>query len=151
MANKILWDAVATSRGTVLTTELDNLAAAAFSAAGTEIDNATNLDQYAWVEFDYDFADNPHAGDYVTLFMLKALDGTNYQGAGDGTNGPGAHAVVAAIPINFTADHAAHVAMSGVFRLPPCKIKFVLQNNGTRALAASGSVVELFTANDEVQ
>ncbi len=151
MPSKVLWDAAAVSRGNVLSTELNNLAAAAFSAAGTEVDNSTNLDQYGWLELDYDLAANPAAGGYMTLFLLKALDGTNYEGAGDGTNGPGGHAIVAVIPIQFTADNAAHIAMSQMFRLPPCKIKFVLQNNCSAAFAASGSVVELFTANDESQ
>src|SRR4030067_587328 len=125
MPSKELWDAPATSRGNVLSTELNNLAAAAFSAAGTEVDNSINLDQYGWLELDYDLAANPAVGGYMSLFLLKALDGTNYEGVGDGTNGPGGHSLMAVIPIQFTADHAAHISMSPMFRLPPCQINFL--------------------------
>jgi hypothetical protein len=147
MANKILWEAAPASRGNVLTTELNSLANGGYSAAGTEIDNSANLDQ--WGSFEINLASlNPTTGAYLQLFIVTAPDGTNYEDNPSSTN-PGSHASVAIVSI--ATGSATKRVMTPWFRLPPTKFKVVLLNGAGVAFAASGSTVELFTNNDEVQ
>jgi hypothetical protein len=148
MANAVKWEAIWTSRSTVLTTELNSLANGAYSAAGTEIDNSSNLDQYGKVEINLASL-SPTAGACLELYMITAPDGTNYEDA-PGTNNPATHILVACIPVDTTATDAK-LCMSPVFFLQPAKTKFVLKNATGVALASSGNTVELFTSNDEIQ
>jgi hypothetical protein len=48
MANAIKWEAAPTSRGNVLSTELNSLANDARTDAGTEVDNSVNLEFDIW-------------------------------------------------------------------------------------------------------
>lgn len=148
MANLILWDAAATSRGDVLTTELNSLADGAFSAAGTEYDNSAGLHRFGMCEINLASL-NPTAGAYLQLFMIAAYDGTNYPDAPSSTN-PGLQYLCTPI-LNVTTGSATKRIMTPVFALPPAKIKFVLFQDVNVAFAASGNTVELFTADDEVQ
>lgn len=148
MPSAIKWEAGWVSRSNVLSTELNALANAARTAAGTEVDNATNLDQYGKVEINVDFVSAPSAGAYFDLHMLTAPDGTDYED-GSGSVDPGSHTLVARIPVR--ADTAAQRLMSRVFPLEPAKTKFILLNQSGQAFPATGSTVELFTTNDEVQ
>lgn len=148
MANAIKWEAAWTSRGNVLTTELNSLANGSFSSAGTEVDNSTNLDQYGKVEINLASL-SPTAGANLELYMITAPDGTNYEDA-PGSNNPATHVCTAVIPLDTTASDAK-LCMSGVFLLQPAKTKFVLKNAAGVALGASGNTVELFTCNDEMQ
>ena len=144
MANAILWQAALASRGTVLTTGLNALAAAATSAVDTEIDNSTNLDTYGWFEIGHGTkTDAAHAGDTVEIRMMRCYDGTNYE-AGLGE-------LVAVVPIDVLTADALHIYMSQRFRLPPCKVKFTLKNTGAHAMRDTENYVELFTSNLEVQ
>lgn len=148
MANQILWDAGVVDEGDVLTTELNSLAAAARTAKGTEYANSTDLRQHFWLEFTGSFGSSPTAGRMLTVFALKALDGTNYED-GDASTTPPATAVVATLPVRATT--SAQRITSRRFELPPCKIKFVLQNDADTSLAASSNVLALYSATDEVQ
>lgn len=147
MANKILWDTSWTSRGTVLTTELNSLADGAFSAVGTAVDNTSNLDQYGGLDIVLGSL-NPTAGAFLQLHLVQSYDGTTYEDAASSTN-PSYHNVVASIPV--TTGSAAKRVMSPLFRIPPGKFKFVLYNDCNVSLAASGNTVTLYTTNDEVQ
>jgi hypothetical protein len=147
MANAIKWEAAWTSRSTVLTTELNALADAAYSAIGTEIDNATNLDTYGKVVVVLASLD-PAAGAVVELYMVTAPDGTNYDDAPSATN-LATHLLVAVIPVDSAS--SAKRCMSPVFMLQPAKTKFYLRNACGVAFAATGSTVTLYTSNDEVQ
>ena len=144
MANAILWQAALASRGTVLTTGLNALAAAATSAVDTEIDNSTNLDTYGWFEVGHGTkTEAAHAGDTVEIRMARCYDGTNYE-AGLGE-------LVAVVPIDVLTADALHIYMSQRFRLPPCKVKFTLKNAGNHTMLDTTNYVELFTSNLEVQ
>jgi hypothetical protein len=147
MANKILWETTPTSRGTVLGSGLDALGNGAYSAAGTEVDNSANLDQYGMVEINLASL-TPTTGAYLQLFITQAPDGTNYEDPPSSTN-PGYQMSVGVFSV--TTGAATKRIMSPWFRLPPCKIKFVLLNGTGVALGATGNTVELFTNNDEVQ
>lgn len=148
MANAILWQAAWTSRGTVLTTELDALGNTSRTNAGTEIANQTNLDQYGKLELAVDFVSAPSAGGYVQIHMLTAPDGTNYED-GSSSVDPGLHTVVVSIPLR--ADTAAQRLTSPVFALQPAKTKFILLNQSGQSFPASGSTLTLYTDNDELQ
>ena len=144
MANIIQWAAVMASRGTVLTTELNALAAAATSAVGTEIDNSTNLDRFGWFEINHGTkTEDAHAGDTVEILMVTAPDGTNYE--------DGAGQVVAVVATDVIAADTLHQYNSLMFLLPPCKVKFKLKNAGNHAMLDTTNTVELFTSNTEVQ
>lgn len=148
MANAVKWEALVTDRGNVLSTELNALANGSRSAAGSAINNGSNLDQYGWLQLDVDFVSSPSAGAYVEVWMVKALNGTDYEDGSDSVD-PGAHTLVAIIPVRATT--AAQKLMSRTILLPPCPIKFLLTDRTGQAFPASGSTLKLYTANDEVQ
>ena len=135
-----------TDRGTVLTTELNNLANSAYSAVGTVIDNSVNLDQYGSVEVNLASL-SPAAGAYVTVFIVQAIDGVNYEDAASATN-PAFQNAVASISIPTGA--AVKRIVSPWFKLPPTKVKFLLLNGAGVTLAATGNTVKLFTSNTEL-
>lgn len=147
MANAIQWQAAWTSRSTVLTTEMNSLANAGRTAAGTEIDNSTNLDQYACFEV-YLASLTPTAGGYLQLHMVTAPGGTNYAEGSD-TVDPGNDRLVAVLPLRAATGVVRKV--TGIIPIPPAKMKFLLTNNSGAALASSGNTVTMYTTNDEVQ
>ena len=147
MANAIKWQAY-TDRGNVLTTELDALADAARSAAGSEIANQTNLDQLAVLELLVTFGTAPSAGGYVQVHMVQAPDGTNYED-GSATVDPGIHTAVVTIPVKAVT--TAQRVKSNRFQIGPGKTKFLLLNKSGQAFPLIGSTLRLYTTNDEVQ
>ena len=147
MANQILWDATWASRGDVLTTELNSLASGGYSAAGTAYDNTANLNRWGVCEVNLASL-NPTTGAYLMLFMVQSAGGTNYEDAPSSTN-PGMHMLVAVL--NVATGSATKRVTTRPFRLPAGKVKFVLLNGTNVSLAASGSTVTLYTADDEVQ
>jgi hypothetical protein len=148
MANAIKWEAAWNSRGNVLTTQLNSLADGSRTAAGAEISNQTNLDQYGKLELNVTFGSVPGTGAYVAIYQVTAPDGTNYED-GSSSVDPGMHTCIARIPVRGTT--SAQRLMSPVFQLQPAKTKYLLENQAGQAFPASGSTVELFTSNDEVQ
>lgn len=148
MANAIKWEAAPNSRGNVLSTELNALASGSRTAAGGAIDNSANLDKYGYLELNVDFVSAPSAGAYCVVYMLMSLDGTNYAD-GSGSVDPGADAMCITIPI--LASTAAQNKQVGPISLPPSKVKFILENQTGQAFPATGSTLELFTSNDEIQ
>jgi hypothetical protein len=150
MSSPIKWSAGAVSRGNILSTELNSLAGTAgtrTNASTTAIDNTTNLDKYGYVKLSVTFASAPSATAYCSLRMITALDGTNYAD-GSSTVDPGMDTEVLVIPI--LASTSAQKKEVGPFLLPPAKMKFILVNQTGQSFPASGSTLELFTANDAV-
>ena len=149
MPNAIKWEAALTDRGSLLTTELNGLTAGTYTVLGAELDNSTNLDIYGWLRLEVDFVTAPTAGDYVTIHLVRALDGTNYERTPVATTNISLHTVVAIIPID--ASNAALKHDYGPIILPPTKLKAVLINNTAQAFPATGSVLDLYTGNEELQ
>jgi hypothetical protein len=149
MPNILTWQTAGwVSRSTVLTTELNSLAssATAWSAAGTEIANQTNLDQ--WGKLEVNLASiTPSAGGFLTIYMITAPGGTNYED-GSATINPGAHTAVVTIPLRNAA--GAIRVMSRPFLMEPAKTKFIFENQAGVTLAASGNTVTLYTTNDQL-
>lgn len=148
MANAVKWEAAWVDRGSVLSTELNSLAAGTRTAASTEYANQTNLDQYGVLELAVDFVSAPAAGGSCKVWMIQALDGTNYED-GDASDQPSNNAVVAVIDIRAVTE--AQRRRSGLITLLPGKTKFLLTNDTDQAFPASGSTLKLYTTNDEVQ
>ncbi|MBI1335830.1 MAG: hypothetical protein GC164_02580 [Phycisphaera sp.] len=148
MPNSIQWQQAWVSRGDVLTTELNTLANDARTNAGAEVDNSANLDQFALIELNVTFASSPASGGYVQLYLLQAPDGSNYDD-GSSSVDPGNHKRLLEIPVRATT--SAQRLTSGLFLLPPAKVKFILLNKSGQAFPASGSTVRLYTSNNEVQ
>ena len=134
-----------TSRGTVLGTELNALDDAERSAAGTEVDNATNKDRWGKLELAVTFGANTDAGSYVEIYMVTAPDGTNYDDGSDSVD-PGAHKLVDRIPLRETT---AYRVTGRTIPLEPAKTRFLLLNASGQAFPASGSTVTLYTTNEE--
>jgi hypothetical protein len=146
MANEILWKAQ--SSAALLTTQLNSLANEAFSDAGAEYDNASNLFRFGDFEIDVTYGTNPAADGYVALHLVKALDGTNYED-GSSSLDPSNTTWVGAVNVQATTS-AQKVTLTGV-PLPPFKFKAILQNVAGQAMAASGNTVTLYPYVEEVQ
>lgn len=146
MASTIKWSAALTARGSVLSTEMNSLAASGGKTnAGSEINNSSNLDSYAWLEFyTGGFGTAPTAGTTLDVYMLRAIDDTNYE---DGSSSVTPHppAFVCSLPVNNTT--SAQRIVSRMFTIDPSKVKFLLINNTNQALPSSGNTLKLFTTN----
>lgn len=137
--------AALTSRGTVLTTELNALANNAYSALGTEIDNGTNLDRFGMCVAFLPTGTAPTVDTTLDLFLVPAADGTNYADGG-GAVKPAAAMFVGSFQLRAVATDQR--ISTPLFPLPPCKFKFSLFNNATgQALDATLNTVTLFTTN----
>jgi len=136
-----------TSRGNVLSTELNALASAGRSAAGTEVDNGVNLDMYGVLELQVTFGTAPSAGGYVEIYMVTAPDGTNYED-GSNTVDPGTHKLIDRIPVRAVT--TAQRLTGRMIPLLPEKTKFLLYNGSGQAFPASGSTLALYTTNRTV-
>ena len=134
-----------TDRSTVLTTELNSLANAGRSAAGTEINNATNLDRWGKFELAVTFGTAPSAGGYIEIYAVTAPDGTNYED-GSNTVDPGTHKLIDRIPVRAVT--TAQRLTGRQFPLEPAKTKFLLLNGSGQAFPASGSTLKLYTTNE---
>lgn len=148
MPSAIKWEAAPTSRGSVLSTELNNLADGSRTNQGTEVDNSSNLDKYGMLELNATMNTAPDTNGPLLIHLVTAPDGTNY-GDGSSTVDPGPDTRL--LTITLRAVTTAQRKMSKVFPLPPTKVKFLLDNQCGGGFPASGSTVELFTFNDEIQ
>lgn len=112
--------------------------ATAANYLGSEIDNATNLDDIADIELAWSYTSAPTAAKTLSLHLLYALDGTNYEeGAGDGSGtgdvDPLASTLITAV--SPTADTSAHRRVLSV-PLLPYKFKLLVRNVDTAQTAA---------------
>lgn len=134
-----------TSRGTVVTTELNSLANNTYSAVSPVLDNGTNLDQFGIAQLDVTFGTNPTVDTTVDLFAVPAPDGTNYEDGGGAVKPAAAYYCGS---FQLRAVTTPQKIATSRFELPPCKVKFVVFNNNTgQTFAASGNTVTLFTFN----
>jgi hypothetical protein len=150
MANQVKWSSYAAALASGLTTELNSLANGSYSAVGSEIDNAASGAHHMYADFELGvtYGSAPSAGGYVALFLVQAIDGTNYQDGG-GSVAPPATAWVGNFPLRQVTT-AQRVALRHVL-LPNSKFKLVAQNNAGQAMAASGNTLGYRAYNEEVQ
>jgi hypothetical protein len=132
------------TQATLLSTELNSLAANTNTAAGAAFNNTVGGgggDGYTLcdVELNCTFAANPNANTGVSLWFLSTEDGTNYED-GSATVTPG-RAPDCVFPV--TAGQAATRCIRRVM-LPWGNFKPLARNDGTgQAMAASGNTVKV--------
>ena len=129
----IQW-AAPSSAQSMLTTELNSLANGSTSALGSEWDNTSSRYVQAAGEV-YLGSLTPTTGGYVQVYLVPALDGTNY---GDIVT---ANTVATIYP--STSASAKRLMFENV-PLGPWKYKVALKNAAGAALASSGNTVKLW-------
>lgn len=141
MAINVTWSSYSTI-STILTTELDaaNFANNAQSITAA-IDNTSALDFRDDLELTCTFAATPSAGAKVEIYLLIALDGTNYADGTSGVQGgggvviPASTAKIGFFPIR--ADTNVQRVIFRAVRLPPGFFKYLLVNK--TGVASSGT------------
>lgn len=144
----VKWSGALTSRGSVLTTQLNTLTNGSLCSAGSAYDNTSNLDRWGWVEFAGGGSITPTAGAYISVYIVTAPGGTNYDDAASSTN-PGTHQLVAVLSVQ-TGAHTVRAISAVPFALPPTLFKFVLKNGTGVSLTASGNTLTLYTGNEAI-
>ena len=122
-----------------LTTQLDALASAAFSAASAAIDNTVGL--YPWMDLEVNLASlTPGAGSpYIAVWLNLSLDGTNYEKVPDASSGDKPPNAI--FPLEASVAQASRVTISDI-PIPPLKFKLCLRNVSGIALAATGNTLQ---------
>lgn len=133
-----------TSRGTVLTTELNSLVNGATCTTGAAYDNSSNLDSLAVAELAVTYGTNPTLDSVVELYALRSLDGTNYEDGSSSLRPPWG-AFVGVFQLYNTTN--AQKLMTVPFELSGGKVKFIAINRAGQTMAASGNTVTLYTFN----
>jgi hypothetical protein len=134
------------------TSRTSGIAAASVQTAkayiGAAVDNATNLDALADIELVWSFGVAPTANTVLSIHLLWAQDGTNYEeGAGDGTT------LTAPLPgtqvgqVNPPADTGTHRRLFQGLPLAPYKFKTLAYNQNTGQTATV--TVNVFTRKDQ--
>lgn len=136
-----------TSRGNLLTTQLDALANTTYSAVGTELDNATNLDRFAIGVLSITWASNPTQDAVINLYAVVAADGTNYESGSSSYRYP--YDSFCGV-FQAYANTSAQILVTRPFELRPFKTKFAVYNGSGFAFPASGTTVTIYTFNRTV-
>jgi hypothetical protein len=144
MANIGKWNAPSATTS-VLTTELNSLGNNTMTAASSAIANQTNLDMYVDIEVNLASL-SPTTGAYVSLYLLEAVDGSNYPAQSDADLRLTVTQVLVIIPLGTTAATAQRIAVRNVV-IPPGSFKIKLDNQSGVALAASGNTVKFNAYN----
>lgn len=100
---------------------------------GNEIDNSYGVVGYLYADWDLlcRFASSPTAGGYCALYLIPAVDGTNYTD-GDDSVVPPSTLVVCTFPVRAVST-AQRVSARGVL-LPPGKFKPLFVNVSGQAM-----------------
>jgi len=132
---------------TLASTELNSLANAA-SALGVEFDNTVDDYLYGVFELTVTFGTNPTASRTVDLYIIPAIDGTNYSTTITGASGyaqsnsyAGSFSLQAVTTLQRLT--VGGIGYRGLLYLPPAKFKAMLINNSGVAFPASGSTLKM--------
>lgn len=128
---------------TVMSTELNALAATTGKAISSALDNSDavaqpTLDLFADLELAVDFVTAPTAGTVVELYLLPSIDGTTYPD-GSASITPQSSLYVGGFAVRNTT--AAQVMVMRGVALPPGSYKYLVQNTTNQAFPASGSTL----------
>lgn len=137
--NPIKWSAYGTYTELIATASLQNIANAG-AALGGEIDNTAG-DQYADITLLIDLATAATAGGYVSLWFVRAVDGTNYE-TWDASNIPPRPADVV-IPVRSSATDSQFTYVGPVM-WPQGKFKCLLQNNTGQTMTNTVNLNKLY-------
>jgi hypothetical protein len=144
MANIGKWNAPSATT-TVLSTGLNTLGNNTMSAASSSIANQTNLDIYVDIEVNLASL-SPTSGAFVALYLLEAVDGTNFPAQSDADLRLTTTQLLCTVPIGVAAATAQRVAVRNVV-IPPGIFQIKLDNQAGVSLNASGNTVK-FNAYD---
>lgn len=141
MANTAKW--TTPSIVTLLSTELNSLANGSITAASTAI--TSSVDIYA--DFELVLASlSPASPNYCTLYILLAIDGSNYPSATAAVLRNQPSQIICTFALDTTAATAQRVPVRNVM-LSPGNYKFALDNQAGVALGATGNTVKMTTYN----
>lgn len=132
---------------TLMTTELNSLAAAGLAIAASAYDNRTALDRWADFELQVTLAATVTDGRYVTLYLIPSIDDTNY------SDGSGSIQAAEDLIVGGFRVRNVTTAQRIVFRkvqLPPGLFKAYIKNDTDKAFAASGNIVRMITYDEQV-
>ena len=122
---------------TVLSTDLNSLGNGSTSAASAALDNTTNLDLLADLTLTVATQGSARsAGAIVSVYMVQALDGTNYDDVQASCSEP-----VAVFSLD-AATTARQISRRDI-PVPPGLFKLFLVNSTGQAFAASGNLLEI--------
>ncbi len=130
-----------TSLVTLADTALNSLTNGS-AALGLEYDNSSNLWPYlSSLELNVTFGTNPTAGSLVTLYLIPAPDGTNYD---DNVSNPMAQIGAFWLEATTSAQKKSITPGGGsnYIMLPPCKFKIRVVNSSGQSFPASGSTIK---------
>jgi hypothetical protein len=129
----------------LLTTELNSLATATMSAAGTAVNNVqatSNLNGYVWGKVEVVLAaytGTPTASTAINIWFLLSVDGTNYE---DGSNTvTPARMPDVVVPVRAVASGPQRIIVQCL--IPVGLFKPIAQNTIGLTLAASGNTVKI--------
>ena len=128
-----------------LTTELNSLTDDGLSAASAAFDNGAAADRHTNAHLEVTLASlNPTGSPFVIVYVTRALDGTTYE---DAPAAGGANFSGLKFKIPVSTGTGAKLAASKMISLPPCPVKFYLENQLNVNLGASGNTLDLYTHN----
>lgn len=140
MANIGKWNAPS-STVTVLTTELNALGNNTASAASSAVANQTNLDIYT--DWEINLASlSPTAGAFVAVYIMLAVDGTNYPAPSGADMRLQTAQLLFSAPLSLTAATAQRIAVRNIV-IPPGTFKIILDNQAGVALGATGNTLKM--------
>lgn len=120
MANEVKWKAP-TNRATGISSGSLNAGANLLS---NEIDNQTNLNRFLALELLWTCSTASNAGEVVEVYILTALDGTNYE---DGGTTVDSYKAPVGTFVDDGGTGAQRQAMAGI-PIPPFKFKVLIRS-----------------------
>jgi hypothetical protein len=142
------WKAGANPAGTPLTVfsgaAVNGLTNGSMSAASAEIDNSAALELFADLGLHLDSMTTT-AGARIDIYILQALDGTNYPAVTAAVLRGQPSMLLCSIGL-YVGTNAQDPTMRNLL-LPPTKFKLVLDNQSGATLPAANTLLELITYN----
>ena len=138
MANRGIWSLFGSNPTIVITgAQLNNLGIGSMTTAGATYANQTNLDLYCDLEVFLD-ALTPVAPAWVDIYILVAIDGTNFPGQSASDLRLTSTQKFCTVPIGITASTVQRVAVRNLL-LPPQPVQFRLDNQTGVAIPANNN------------
>lgn len=100
-----------------------------------EIDNTANCDRYMDIRLHTQHASAPSAGGYYAVYLVQALDGTNYADGADGSVIPPAPTLICVLPVRAVT--TAQIVDFKFIPMPPSKFKIITINKTGQAASAN--------------